>query len=45
MKEKIQRLIEQRISEWQEEDIYAISLYVFDEEDLKNLNHYVSFRA
>ena len=33
MKEKIQRSIEQRISEWQEEDIYAISLYVFDEED------------
>lgn len=33
MKEKIQRSIEQKISEWQEDDIYAISLYVFDEED------------
>ena len=26
-------LIEQKISEWQEDDIYAISLYVFCEED------------
>ena len=33
MREKIQRLIAQKISEWQEDDIYAISLYVFDEED------------
>lgn len=33
MKEKFQRLIEQKISEWQEDDIYAVSLYVFDEED------------
>ncbi|MCH5343859.1 MAG: hypothetical protein J1E64_07460 [Acetatifactor sp.] len=33
MKEKIQRLIAQKISEWQEDDIYAVSLYVFDEED------------
>ena len=33
MKEKFQRLIEQKISEWQEDDIYAASLYVFDEED------------
>lgn len=33
MKDKIQQAIEQKISEWQEEDIYAISLYVFDEED------------
>ena len=33
MKEKIQQSIEQKISEWQEEDIYAVSLYVFDEED------------
>ncbi len=33
IKEKIWRLIEQKISEWQEDDIYAISLYVFDEED------------
>lgn len=33
MKEKIQQLIEQKISQWQEDDIYAISLYVFDEED------------
>lgn len=33
MKEKIRGLIEQKISEWQEDDIYAISLYVFDEED------------
>ena len=33
MKEKIQRLIEQKISEWQEDDIYVISLYVFDDED------------
>ncbi len=33
MKEKIQRLIAQKISEWQEDDIYVISLYVFDEED------------
>ena len=33
MKEKIQQLIEQKISEWQEDGIYAISLYVYDEED------------
>lgn len=33
MKKKFQRLIEQKISEWQEDDIYAVSLYVFDEED------------
>ncbi len=28
MKEKIQRSIEQKISEWQEDDIYAVSLYM-----------------
>lgn len=33
IKEKIQGLMEQKISEWQEDDIYAISLYVFNEED------------
>lgn len=33
MKEKIQQLIEQKISEWQDDDIYAISLYVYDAED------------
>ena len=33
MKEKLQALIEQTISSWKEEDIYAISLYVCDEED------------
>lgn len=33
VKEKLQRLIEQKISQWQEQDIYAISLYVYDEED------------
>ncbi|MDE6642268.1 MAG: hypothetical protein K2K63_17295 [Acetatifactor sp.] len=33
LKEKIQQLIEQKISEWQEDDIYAISLYVNDEND------------
>ena len=33
MKKKILHLIEQKISQWQEEDIYAISLYVYDEED------------
>ena len=33
LKEKLQQLIKQKISEWQEEDIYAISLYVNDEND------------
>lgn len=37
MKEQLQSLIEQKISEWQRdgiyENIYAISLYVFNEED------------
>ena len=33
IKEKIQGLMAQKISEWQEDDIYAISLYVFNEED------------
>ncbi|MDE5590316.1 MAG: DUF4303 domain-containing protein, partial [Acetatifactor sp.] len=33
LKEKIQQLIKQKISEWQEDDIYAISLYVNDEND------------
>ena len=33
MKEKVQQSIEQKISEWQVDDIYAISLYVFNEED------------
>ncbi len=33
MKEKLAALIKQAISEWEAEDIYAISLYVYDEED------------
>ncbi|MCH5272789.1 MAG: hypothetical protein J1E35_03875 [Lachnospiraceae bacterium] len=33
MKEKLQSLIEQEIVKWKEEDIYAVSLYVYDEED------------
>lgn len=33
MEKKLQALIEQKILEWQQEDIYAISLYMFDEED------------
>ena len=33
MKEKLLVLIEQAISSWKEEDIYAISLYVCNEED------------
>lgn len=32
-KEKMLKLIERKISEWQEDDIYAISLYVFNEDD------------
>ena len=32
-KEKIRSLIEQKMSEWQDDNIYVISLYVFDEED------------
>lgn len=33
MKEKLQALIERKIAEWEEEDIYALSLFVYDEED------------
>lgn len=33
MKEKLKSLIEQAISQWEEKDIYAISLYIQDEED------------
>lgn len=33
MKEKLQLLIIQEIQKWENEDIYAISLYVNDEED------------